>query len=173
MWLSCQKVLCIWSNDVVPRTHPDIPSGGATPAHGGAMAGAHGHAPTTPKSLLCTVIHDEGMTTTTHNKPNPWSTKQGAPPTTTGAVTFSRGAGTAIDAITIQNTWLVGTTWSLGDDESSGGSYWGSLGGGELDHVRTELCYSASERELGLHLLPNWFWWLNCPTQIIGLTSLL
>jgi hypothetical protein len=20
---------------------------------------------------------------------------------------------------------------------------------------------------------PNWFWWLNCPTQIIGLTSLL
>jgi hypothetical protein len=24
-----------------------------------------------------------------------------------------------------------------------------------------------------LHLLPNWFWWLNCPTQIIGLTSLL
>jgi hypothetical protein len=29
------------------------------------------------------------------------------------------------------------------------------------------------ERELGLHLVPNWFWWLNCPTQIIGLTSLL
>jgi hypothetical protein len=29
------------------------------------------------------------------------------------------------------------------------------------------------ERELGLHLFPNCFWWLNCPTQIIGLTSLL
>jgi hypothetical protein len=27
------------------------------------------------------------------------------------------------------------------------------------------------ERELGLHLVPNCFWWLNCPTQIIGLTS--
>jgi hypothetical protein len=31
----------------------------------------------------------------------------------------------------------------------------------------------TTERELGLHLFPNWFWWLNCPTQIIGLTSLL
>jgi hypothetical protein len=31
----------------------------------------------------------------------------------------------------------------------------------------------TSERKLGLHLLPNWFWWLNCPTQIIRLTSLL
>jgi hypothetical protein len=30
-----------------------------------------------------------------------------------------------------------------------------------------------SERELGLHLVPKLFWWLNCPTQIIGLTSLL
>jgi hypothetical protein len=29
------------------------------------------------------------------------------------------------------------------------------------------------ERELGLHLFPKCFWWLNCPTQIIGLTSLL
>jgi hypothetical protein len=29
------------------------------------------------------------------------------------------------------------------------------------------------EREIGLHLFLNWFWWLNCPTQIIGLTSLL
>jgi hypothetical protein len=29
------------------------------------------------------------------------------------------------------------------------------------------------ERELGLYLFPNRFWWLNCPTQIIGLTSLL
>jgi hypothetical protein len=28
------------------------------------------------------------------------------------------------------------------------------------------------ERELGLHLVPNYFWRLNCPTQIIGLTSL-
>jgi hypothetical protein len=28
------------------------------------------------------------------------------------------------------------------------------------------------ERELGLHLVPNYFWWLNCPTQAIGLTSL-
>ena len=41
------------------------------------------------------------------------------------------------------------------------------------------LCWHQSpirgeiQRELGLHLLPNWFWWLNCPTQIIGLTSLL
>jgi hypothetical protein len=32
---------------------------------------------------------------------------------------------------------------------------------------------TGSERELGLHLFPKWFWWLNCPTQIIGLTSLL
>jgi hypothetical protein len=31
----------------------------------------------------------------------------------------------------------------------------------------------VGERELGLHLFPNWFWWLNSPTQIIGLTSLL
>jgi hypothetical protein len=22
------------------------------------------------------------------------------------------------------------------------------------------------QRELGLHLFPKWFWWLNCPTQI-------
>jgi hypothetical protein len=29
------------------------------------------------------------------------------------------------------------------------------------------------ERELGLHLVPKLFWWLNYPTQIIGLTSLL
>jgi hypothetical protein len=29
------------------------------------------------------------------------------------------------------------------------------------------------ERELGLHLFPNWFWWLNCQTQVIELTSLL
>ena len=28
------------------------------------------------------------------------------------------------------------------------------------------------ERELGLHLVPNKFWWLNCPTQTIVLTSL-
>jgi hypothetical protein len=28
------------------------------------------------------------------------------------------------------------------------------------------------ERELGLHLVPIIFWWLNCPTQIFGLTSL-
>jgi hypothetical protein len=35
------------------------------------MAGAHGHAPTTPKPLLFAVIHAEGMTTTTHNKPTP------------------------------------------------------------------------------------------------------
>jgi hypothetical protein len=28
------------------------------------------------------------------------------------------------------------------------------------------------ERELGLHLVPIYFWWLNCPTQIFGLTSL-
>jgi hypothetical protein len=30
-----------------------------------------------------------------------------------------------------------------------------------------------AKRELGLHLVPNLFWLLNCPTQIIGLTSLL
>jgi hypothetical protein len=29
------------------------------------------------------------------------------------------------------------------------------------------------EREIGLHLFLHKFWWLNCPTQIIGLTSLL
>jgi hypothetical protein len=29
------------------------------------------------------------------------------------------------------------------------------------------------EREIGLHLFLNRFWWLNCLTQIIGLTSLL
>jgi hypothetical protein len=28
------------------------------------------------------------------------------------------------------------------------------------------------ERELGLHLVPKLFWWLSCPTQTIGLTSL-
>jgi hypothetical protein len=33
--------------------------------------------------------------------------------------------------------------------------------------------YVPSEREIGLHLFLNRFWWLNCPTQIIGLTSLL
>lgn len=71
--------------------------------------------------------------------------KAGSTTTTTGAVTFSHATEAAIDAITIQNTWPVGTTWSLGDDESSGGSYRGSLGGGELDHVRMELCYNASE----------------------------
>jgi hypothetical protein len=31
---------------------------------------------------------------------------------------------------------------------------------------------AACERELGLHLVPKEFWWLNCPTQIFGLTSL-
>jgi 5-formaminoimidazole-4-carboxamide-1-beta-D-ribofuranosyl 5'-monophosphate synthetase len=36
-----------------------------------------------------------------------------------------------------------------------------------------EQCSKNTERELGLHLFPKWFWWLNCPTQIIGLTSLL
>jgi hypothetical protein len=29
------------------------------------------------------------------------------------------------------------------------------------------------EMEIGLHLFLNCFWWLNCPTQIIVLTSLL
>jgi hypothetical protein len=49
---------------------------------------------------------------------------------------------------------------------------------GEMKHghepsVRIRrLATFASERELCLHLFPNWFWWLNCPTQIIGLTSL-
>jgi hypothetical protein len=32
---------------------------------------------------------------------------------------------------------------------------------------------SLSEREIGLHLFLYEFWWLNCPTQIIELTSLL
>jgi hypothetical protein len=32
---------------------------------------------------------------------------------------------------------------------------------------------SLIEREIGLHLFLYKFWWLNCPTQIIGLTSLL
>jgi hypothetical protein len=31
----------------------------------------------------------------------------------------------------------------------------------------------VNEKEIGLHLFLNWFWWLNCPTQIFGLTSLL
>jgi hypothetical protein len=29
------------------------------------------------------------------------------------------------------------------------------------------------EREIGFKPFPKWFWWLKCPTQIIGLTSLL
>jgi hypothetical protein len=29
------------------------------------------------------------------------------------------------------------------------------------------------EREIGSNLFQYEFWWLNCPTQIIGLTSLL
>jgi hypothetical protein len=33
--------------------------------------------------------------------------------------------------------------------------------------------FEIYEREIGLHLFLNRFWWLNCPTQIIGLTSLL
>jgi hypothetical protein len=33
--------------------------------------------------------------------------------------------------------------------------------------------WRSAERELGFHLVPKYFWWLNCPTQIIGLTSLL
>jgi hypothetical protein len=40
-------------------------------------------------------------------------------------------------------------------------------------HGGRELANEIIERELGLHLFPNWFWWLNCPTQIIGLTILL
>jgi hypothetical protein len=31
----------------------------------------------------------------------------------------------------------------------------------------------AIEREIGSNLFQYEFWWLNCPTQIIGLTSLL
>jgi hypothetical protein len=51
--------------------------------------------------------------------------------------------------------------------------------GGLLVHYCVDLMHLVAlvgwlgERELGLHLFPNWFWWLNCPTQIIGLTSLL
>jgi hypothetical protein len=29
----------------------------------------------------------------------------------------------------------------------------------------------GGEREIGFKPFPKWFWWLNCPTQIIGLTS--
>jgi hypothetical protein len=40
--------------------------------------------------------------------------------------------------------------------------------------IITDIIYTSHiVRELGSHLLPNCFWWLNCPTQIIGLTSLL
>jgi hypothetical protein len=31
--------------------------------------------------------------------------------------------------------------------------------------------HDDNERELGLHLVPNLFWWLNCPTQTFGLTK--
>jgi hypothetical protein len=41
----------------------------------------------------------------------------------------------------------------------------------QLPHL--EMCLvKTTERELGLHLVPKQFWWLNYPTQIIGLTSL-
>jgi hypothetical protein len=34
------------------------------------------------------------------------------------------------------------------------------------------ISHKTIERELGLHLVPIIFWWLNWPTQIFGLTSL-
>jgi hypothetical protein len=37
-----------------------------------------------------------------------------------------------------------------------------------INHQKWEI-----EREIGSNLFLNEFWWLNCPTQIIGLTSLL
>jgi hypothetical protein len=40
-----------------------------------------------------------------------------------------------------------------------------------LRRTKMTLIILTIERELGLHLFPKRFWWLNCPTQIIGLTS--
>jgi hypothetical protein len=42
-----------------------------------------------------------------------------------------------------------------------------------INLLRWRIQTATCERELGLHLFRNWFWWLNFPTQIIGLTSLL
>jgi hypothetical protein len=46
----------------------------------------------------------------------------------------------------------------------------------ELNWFRYMLSYAkfgVDEREIGSNLFLYEFWWLNCPTQIIGLTSLL
>jgi hypothetical protein len=40
------------------------------------------------------------------------------------------------------------------------------------DDATWPIARDVSERELGLHLVPIIFWWLNCPTQIFVLTSL-
>jgi hypothetical protein len=44
--------------------------------------------------------------------------------------------------------------------------------GGQISHGSTG---RLKDLWKGIRLtpFPNWFWWLNCPTQIIGLTSLL
>jgi hypothetical protein len=58
----------------------------------------------------------------------------------------------------------------------SAAGWWLLIDGGQRRPGATARGWGSagrSERELGLHLFPNWFWWLNCPTQIIGLTSLL
>jgi hypothetical protein len=48
---------------------------------------------------------------------------------------------------------------------------------GRLQQLQWLVCYEhqrmpyvmddVTERELGLHLVPNYFWWLNCTTQIL------
>jgi hypothetical protein len=43
-----------------------------------------------------------------------------------------------------------------------------------IEGINGPLQYAlVAEREIGSNLFLNEFWWLNCPTQIIGLTSLL
>jgi hypothetical protein len=46
---------------------------------------------------------------------------------------------------------------------------------GEAHRTREEVLRQRveDEREIGTKLFPYEFWWLNCPTQIIRLTSLL
>jgi hypothetical protein len=52
---------------------------------------------------------------------------------------------------------------------------WNNLRGTTVEQWHAVMATTSveCEKELGLHLFPKWFWWLNCPTQIIGLTSLL
>jgi hypothetical protein len=46
------------------------------------------------------------------------------------------------------------------------------VSGGSTRATTHLIVHGQGERELGLHLVPKLFWWLNCPTQIIGVTSL-